>query len=631
MKINLQSAVILLCLFITQHVKSQNLQGEIVVYPGPFEYNLGSPDFSEGTQIIPVGIDLWEGNEVNRIYYGRNPSGSSNKPVLVFVHGYASNAQVFFTGDDNMYADIYRDGYRSAYVSLTPNDDMWTNGFMLSTMIDQIKSHYNNAPLVLVGWSKGGVDIDAALVHFGANDQVDEVFTLSSPHLGTSIAELANSVLLSLVNIIFMQDNDATLSLQRGYMSYFRSITDGSPSNTVPYTTIGGWGNGPLNRLDIPQAILHGIDGPRANGGNDGVVPYNSSIRPGATELFDGQKKKYGLFGIPYYNGPSETNLDHFEVTRGGKVWPFIRNSLQSMNRQPIAPKAVANSSLSVTSRFQWIAANAHEHITISPGQHHVQLLLATGAPQALSVTDANGAKTKIAAARNEASSQPILSYDLSHYRAGTYQVNELESTGMLIEAGGPSMTLTVENPVFRMVDASLPGVTLSFDQTADQPLKITGSLCASIDLKSNRMLPKEIPLQITEDHGQYLLRVAASVKPGIYQLLIRAQGENFRRDLLTSVAITSDYQQEEDLVDHTSWTLYPNPANDELHVAIDREVKDAVITIYSLRGDVLYRQTQSSASDKIYLSSAKYPDGLYIVELQQDAEKTFKKLMIKR
>ena len=631
MKIKLRSAVLLLCFFVTHHLHSQNLAGEIVVYPGPFEYNLGSPNFAEGTQLLPVGIDLWEGNEVNRIYYGRTPSGSSGKPVLVFVHGYASNAQVFFTGEDNMYADVYRDGYRSAYVSLTPNDDMWTNGFMLSKMIDRIKSKYNNAPLVLVGWSKGGVDIDAALVHFGANRKVDEVFTLSSPHLGTGIAELANSVLLSLVNIIFMQNNDATLSLQRGYMGYFRSITDGASTNTVPYTTLGGWGNGPLNRLDIPQGILHGIDGSRASGGNDGVVPYASSIRPGAKELFDGLQKKSGFLGIPYYDGPDETNLDHFEVTRGGKVWPFIKSELQNASRRQYVPEEIISTSLTIRSRYQWVNPGEDQQIVISPGQTQVQMVMAADNQKNLELMKGGTTKHAISPTQIEGSKNSVNVVDLSDLKAGNYDAGDLSSSAILIEASGPEMILTLDDVVITLSAETLPGLALSFDHLDPQAVKIEAVLQASIDLKSNKMAPETIPLLVTEYDGQYTFATTGSVKKGIYQLIIRAKGENFRRDLLTSVAITEDFYTDTEDGENPLGTMrmFPNPANDMLNLAMDGGSDAGTVTIYSIRGEVLHRQVLETSMNKIHLSPTKYPDGLYLVELQQGEKKTIQKLMV--
>ncbi|MEL6562632.1 MAG: hypothetical protein AAFQ94_30970 [Bacteroidota bacterium] len=516
-KMLLRSSVVLLCLLITTLLHGQ----------APTEIYLNAPNFSEGTQIIPVGIDLYDGNEVNTIYYGRTPAGSSSKPVLIFVHGYASNAQVFFKGDDNMYADVYRDGYRSAYVSLTPNDDMWTNGPLLANMIGIIKSHYNNAPIVMIGWSKGGVDIDAALVHFGANNLVEEVFTLSTPHFGTSIAELANSVLLSLVNIIFMQNNDATLSLQRSYMSYFRSITDNNPNNTVPYTTIGGWGNGPLNRLDIPQSILHGIDGPRRDGGNDGVVPYNSSIRPGAKELFDGQKKFYGFLGIPYYDGPNETELDHFEVTRGGKVWPFIKNELNNSNRSAVFANAATetNPNQFVSSSMQLIIDPKSDYFIINDDHQNVEIYSNT-TTESLVLTHGIATSRELSVA--DLKTDHV--YQMNDLSAGKYFLNSDHHQAMIIERNGPELVMDFGSE--QLTDV-LENGQFNFkafinDFPGKQAIKVRASIIPLANLKLDKVDADEVNLSVVTDGVQYQFFATKSLNPGLYQLVVRAEADLF-------------------------------------------------------------------------------------------------------
>ncbi|MEO1052253.1 MAG: T9SS type A sorting domain-containing protein [Bacteroidota bacterium] len=623
MKTQLLTALAFLCAVITTPSISQNLSSEILVFPGPFEFNLGNPDFREGTQLVPVGIDLWEGNEVNTIYYGRTPSGSSDKPVLVFVHGYASNAQVFFTGEDNMYADVYRDGYRSVYVSLTPNDDMWTNGYMLANMITRIKSRYSNAPLVMIGWSKGGVDIDAALVHFGANNQVSEVFTLSTPHFGTGIAELANSELLSLVNIIFMQDNDATLSLQRGYMSFFRSITDGNSRNTVPYTTIGGWGNGPLNRLDIPQGILHLIDGPKSSGGNDGVVPYQSSIRPGAKELFGGLEKKWGLFG-PYYDGPDETDLDHFEVTRGGKVWPFIKNELrQSTNsRQRVTSPGLQQQDQVVSSRMQW--ATDDEFLMISPGNLNPHLITLSKEKEPIILISEESQPTTVQADLGQ--EKNVLA--LENILPGRYRVDSKEPVFM-IEESGPEMLLNIKRGVLQLDESGLLDIELTFNNlTDDQEVDIEAYLVPTVDLDMRRLEPTQLPLTVQKSEDRFTFYVGAQVEKGIYQMIVRAKGTNFKRDLMTSIAI-DEVPETNKAGGINDLCLYPNPAKEMVTIQLDNTSNESELTVYTLQGQVVYQTMIAPGTRSFQWSTNDQQSGLYIVELKQNDRKTHQKLLI--
>lgn len=622
MKMLIRSLMAMLCIIATTFLYGQN----------PTEIYLSTPNYSEGTQIIPVGIDLYDGNEVNTIYYGRTPSGSLSKPVLIFVHGYASNAQVFFKGNDNMYADVYRDGYRSAYVSLTPNDDMWTNGALLANMISIIKSHYNNAPIVMVGWSKGGVDIDAALVHFGANNLVQEVFTLSTPHFGTSIAELANSVLLSLVNIIFMQNNDATLSLQRSYMSYFRSITDNNPRNTVPYTTIGGWGNGPLNRLDIPQAILHGIDGPRRDGGNDGVVPYNSSIRPGAKELFDGQRKFSGFLGIPYYDGPSETELDHFEVTRGGKVWPFIKNELNNANRSEMISHTAntTNPNQLATSRMQVIIDPKTDYFLIND-KNGYPAIYTNNASKSLILTNDNSTFSKLPPVKTENNTGQI--YDVDNLLPGKYRLIGDDNNAVMIDPAGPELTIDFGSEHVTTVN---PDGRFSFDAFVRelpqmQNINLKAFIVPVADLKLNKVEPDTIMLNVNTYQDKFQFFSTKSLNPGLYQLVVRAEGETFKRDLITSFVMTESYQTEEEGKQNlvTDWILYPNPAKEKVTVQLSDLPGNAVITIYSVKGEVVSKTSITAETESIDLPVSDYKPGLYIVELVHKNGREVQKLLI--
>ena len=137
------------------------------------------------------------------IWWGAVPPGAESRPVLVFVHGLHGNAPSWwsptgYSGVNDMYAYAYNNGFRTAFAQLnpptgTPAGSMWTNGEALRSLIDRIAAHYGVGQVVLVGNSKGGVDIDSAITHYCAAPRVSRVFTLASPHWGTPLADLAYS------------------------------------------------------------------------------------------------------------------------------------------------------------------------------------------------------------------------------------------------------------------------------------------------------------------------------------------------------------------------------------------------------------------------------------------------------
>ncbi|ESU31607.1 hypothetical protein G3A_15755 [Bacillus sp. 17376] len=217
-------------------------------------------------------------------YVGSNPSWvDSAKAPIVFIHGYNSSASVWWNGND-MYQTALANGYQTAFIDLYSEKDMWDNGAMLAGKLKQIYEYFGNKKLVMVGHSKGGVDTQTALVHYGAHQYVSNVITLSSPHRGTQLSDLAHSSSAWWLAALLGNNNDATRSLQTGNMSYFRSITD-SHSNVSKnrYYTLGGykWGS-------FGSALYWGGLYLSSYGSNDGVVTVASSRLTGGTIIREG-------------------------------------------------------------------------------------------------------------------------------------------------------------------------------------------------------------------------------------------------------------------------------------------------------------------------------------------------------
>lgn len=213
-------------------------------------------------------------------YVGTTPSyvAPSKHPIL-FVHGLNSSSNTWWN-ENNMYDTAYQNGYETAFIDLYPTKNMWDNGALLAQKISDIYSYYGEK-VVVVAHSKGGIDTQSALVHHGAYPYVARVITLSTPHYGSQLADLAYSSWAGWLTGILGSKNDATYSLQTGYMSYFRSETDHHPNvNRNPIYTFGGtkWGS-------FGSSLYWGGLYLRAYGSNDGAVTVNSSRLPYGTEL----------------------------------------------------------------------------------------------------------------------------------------------------------------------------------------------------------------------------------------------------------------------------------------------------------------------------------------------------------
>ena len=205
------------------------------------------------------------------------------KSPIVFVHGYNNSASVWWEGND-MYETALANGYQTAFIDLHSDRDMWANGELLAQKLKVIYDYFGKKKFVVVGYSKGGVDAQTALVHYGAHEYVSNVITLSSPHRGTQLSDLAHSSTAWWLAALLGNNNDATRSLQTGYMAYFRSITDfHQNAQNNRYYTLGGtkWGS-------LGSSLYWGGLYLSSYGANDGVVTVASSRVPGGTIVREG-------------------------------------------------------------------------------------------------------------------------------------------------------------------------------------------------------------------------------------------------------------------------------------------------------------------------------------------------------
>ncbi|MGA8942522.1 MAG: hypothetical protein WB502_07360 [Thermoactinomyces sp.] len=218
------------------------------------------------------------------------PDADLKKPPIVFVQGLNGKAQswwseTFYHGMNDMYETAFNYGYRTAFVQLHDAGGnpatYWENGKLLARMLEEIYRHFGQK-VNIVAHSKGGLDTQAALVHYGASSYVNKVVTLGSPHYGSHVADLAYSWWAGWLAELLGLKSDATYSLQTGEMAKFREVTDKHP-NTLKnryYTAAGtNWGP-PLSALWFGGAYLS------AHGDNDGLVNVWSTRLPYGQHLF---------------------------------------------------------------------------------------------------------------------------------------------------------------------------------------------------------------------------------------------------------------------------------------------------------------------------------------------------------
>jgi len=249
------------------------------------------------------------------------------KPALLFVHGLNSSAEVWTKNNNDMLQKARDAGYQTASINLYDangtSQDMWDNGKLLADKIKVISNHFGKK-LIIIAHSKGGVDTQTALVYNGAAPYVQRVITLSSPHHGSQLADLAYSSWAGWLADIVGSQNPGTSTLQTSYMKYFRTKTDAlSNATTIPFFTFAGdnWSGG------TASYILGGLY-LSSFGKNDGVVTVDNAKLPG------GRVVKVGSW-------------DHAKVRTGSYVFslilPYLQANTPALNQETEAFSAASS------------------------------------------------------------------------------------------------------------------------------------------------------------------------------------------------------------------------------------------------------------------------------------------------
>lgn len=261
------------------------------------------------------------------VYAGLVPHGAadSKKPVVVFVPGLGKSAQ-FFWGRNSMYESAYFSGFRTAFVSFNlpgkQSQDMWSNGKILARQLADICSYYHVPRVVIVAHSKGGVDAQTAAVNFDAAGIIDSIVTLSTPHWGSQLADIAYSTAGWPFAELIREHSPGCFAMQTGCMREFRRMIDKRPQNiTTIKTFAGNGGTDEFSRMWAGSLMLDRY------GENDGVVTVKSAHNPKGEHL--------GTF-----------HFNHAQMGDGHFIWPHLEPVLEGTAQEPVVAASASPSGL---------------------------------------------------------------------------------------------------------------------------------------------------------------------------------------------------------------------------------------------------------------------------------------------
>ncbi|MFQ3545440.1 hypothetical protein Q7A53_15255 [Halobacillus rhizosphaerae] len=263
-------------------------------------------------------------------YIGDPPvNPASDASPIVFVHGLNSSSKTWIQ-DNDMDELANRHGWQTVFVDVFPDKDMFDNGEILTQMLKEITDYFKET-VVIVAHSKGGIDTQTALVYFDSSDYVERVITLSSPHLGSPLADLAYSSWAGWLSESLGNKNAGTYCLQTGYMSNYRRDTDRSPLIlNHPFYTFGGTGWGSFG-----TSLFWGGLYLKSYGVNDGAVTVDSSRLSYAKEI-------------------SVQDWNHFEIKQGSSTFALFESFLNESYpiKQPLTAAAGGNLPSSISDTY---------------------------------------------------------------------------------------------------------------------------------------------------------------------------------------------------------------------------------------------------------------------------------------
>jgi len=200
---------------------------------------------------------------------------------IVLVHGFCGFKDIvgieYFYGVEDHLVDL---GYDVHTVELSAINSIETRAQQLKDQLILLNAEKVN----LVAHSQGGVDARYMITHLDMADRVASLTTISTPHRGTSLADIALGLLPGaiedmldfLLNILGM-DLEGAYQLTTEYMEQvFNPATPDDPSVYYQsYSAHAGPGTG--NIMD-PLFAITSVAIAVFQGSNDGIIPVESSI-----------------------------------------------------------------------------------------------------------------------------------------------------------------------------------------------------------------------------------------------------------------------------------------------------------------------------------------------------------------
>ncbi len=574
------------------------------------------------------------------IYYGDNTNMDTNKPVIVFVHGFVDLNNLWFAPGNDMYMEFHKRRYRTAFTATTRGEGMWYNGEMLSYMLDDITAHYGVNDVVIIAHSNGGKASEVAMFQYGKYNKVDRVITLGTPFRGTGLANMAELPGLNWVADLVGLGGGTSTSTTYYMDGYARPILDGSPDNQPDkFINYGAWGYKHGNSILSPAMTTGGVllnvmgAGP-FNGGNDGVTPYYSSTRPGGTQMWPGHCWTW------WCNLESKT--DHVDIAYNYRSFsyfePWLTGSLPLRMAQPDFGEYEPVGNEIVSQHQIIIPSMGHESSFDIDGSGKVSIqLLQKNATESIHILDANRQVLDQPGISKESDNGQSLSiaYELDLPLEGNYELvaDSDDFIAVIEHESGPALVLDQLKAAYAHDEAIS---WYAHMEGTDEATTIKAIITHKNDLKGNTVKGQVYEVEFQHVGNMvYRYDMPQGMTPGTYTLWIQSESEKYSRSIISGFVINEEVTRETLLETTLQLSHYPNPVSDMALIQITKKTEgNAMITLYDQFGRTIKQQDLSKepiGQQEIQWDLASTPNGTYYLEFQTGNQKISKPLIVLR
>ncbi|MDX1902642.1 MAG: T9SS type A sorting domain-containing protein, partial [Thermonemataceae bacterium] len=404
----------------------------------------------------------------------------------------------------------------------------------------------------------------------------------------------------------------------------FRNQTDPHPNRPkTNVKTYGGWNYS--GWLWVSGVYLSWNGGSSSQGGNDGVVNYNSTKRPNAAVIL-GVKDSRG-------------KVNHSEIATGSKMWQHILPQLpSSLARELDTPME--------TKRYNptAIVSSAAEFVSADKGSRSISI----------------NAKGKVKISIYQMDEDPTfflsvkgnVSVGMPERKENNLSFIEAEQDGKVVytfKSQKPYFVVAeTEEKIVATLRSDLNDDKFVYEQGESMNFKIalegdniqevTGSLLRTSNLDGEADETNIASAITFERNGKYFVATQAGNLPtGVYNVAVQVKGEKVNRSIVTSIAVVA--AQEKAIVMPKQFAglgAYPNPSQGAttIHFEIQKKGNNH-IRIYNLIGELVYQADLSNLEEGkhqiVWQAESRLKNGIYIYELESNGSKQSKKLVLNR